>query len=166
MLLQSILILLMANYDFSELNSTGQDYNGEVMNKIIDAARNANYSDAQIAALLANAMYESGHDPNANHKNLHFGMLQWKKSQLGNFKLGDVDSQIAYMIEDVMRGRWPQGGDTWNGWNPVHFKTWSDPKASVEALSDAFESGYERRGKTSINRRRAARVIYNIITRN
>lgn len=150
-------------YDFSELSSLRQAYDPVIMHQIIRSGRQNNLSDAQIAVMLGNSMYESGHNPSAVGGSYN-GLWQWHKSQLPNFKLGDVDSQIAYMMEDIHRGKWPQQGDTWNGWNPKHFKTWSNPKSTIDQLNDAFELGYERRGKTSVNRREAARRIYNILT--
>lgn len=153
----------MDEYDFSELNSTRQAYDPSVMHSIINAGRQNNLSDAQIAVLVANSMYESGHNPNAAG-NIYRGLWQWNKNQMSNFKLGDIESQIAYMMQDIHRGKWPQKGDTWNGWNPKHFKVWGDPKSTIDQLNNAFELGYERRGKTDIKRRQAANIIYRIIS--
>ena len=149
-------------YNFDELKSTNQSFNPSVMNEIIVAGRNAGLSDNHIAVLLANSMYESGHNPSANN-GTYQGLFQWHKNQASNFKLGDTNSQINYILKDIGRGKWPQKGDTWNGWNPKHYKVWIDPKSTIDQLNDAFELGYERRGQTSIDRRNAARIILKIL---
>lgn len=153
----------MDEFDFSELSSLGQSYDPAVLNQIVRQCRGANMPDTQIAVLAANSIYESGNNPNASG-GPYRGLWQWHKSQLSNFKMGDVTSQINYIIADTARGRWPQGKDTFNGWNPKHYKVWINPKSTISQLSDAFELGYERRGKTDIKRRQAAQLIYNIIT--
>lgn len=154
----------MDEYDFSSLKSLNQAYDPSFMNTFIVRGREAGYNDMQIAAMLANSMYESGHNPAASNKGTYNGLFQWHKSQSSNFKLGDTDSQINYILTDANRGRWPQKGDNWNGWNPVHYKVWSNPRSTIDQISNSFELGYERRGKTDVNRRRAAAIIYGVIS--
>ena len=67
-------------YNFDELKSTKQAFNPSVMNDIIVAGRNAGLSDNHIAVLLANSMYESGHNPSANN-DTYQGLFQWHKNQ-------------------------------------------------------------------------------------
>ena len=149
-------------YNFDELADTKQTFNPTVMNKIISVGRSRGLSDNQISVLLANSMYESGHNPSAD-SGTYKGLFQWHKNQSSNFKLGDVDSQIGYLMDDIARGKWPQQGDTWNGWNPKHYKVWSNANSNIDQLSDAFELGYERRGRTSMERRNIARRIFRIL---
>lgn len=148
--------------EYKTLKQFKQKYDPVVIDQIFSMGRQYGYSDAQLAAMAANAMFESGHVPTASN-GTHYGLFQWSNRQRSNFN-NTVKSQLNYVFTDAKRGRWPQKGDNFNGWDPRYYKTWINPKATPSQLAAAFNDGYERNGlkEQAIKRGKAAEIIYKV----
>lgn len=154
-----------SNYDFSKLRKMfNLGINNTYMNKAINYWKSKGLNKKQIAALLANGIAESGWNPSSVNRYGYSGVFQWSKRQRNNFQL-DIDSQLAYITQEVLdpaRGKWNTPG---NGWNPRYYKIWTNPNASVSDITKAFSDGYERHGNNESTKQRIkiAKVIYEML---
>ena len=148
------------------LKDLKQAYDPKIIKRLISEGHARGLNDAQIAALAANSMYESGHNYLASNGSFR-GLFQWHKSQADHVDFNDINSQFEYLWKELSkdRGRWPskEKKETFNGWNPKYYKRWSTPNLTPEEYSNAFEAGYERHGSIDPRRAKAARRIYDII---
>ena len=173
--------------DFSGIKTTNKrPYNKVNAKTAYDYFKDQGANDYQIAALLANAIEESGIEPYALDKtDTYYGISQWDKSRYSadrkskkdkdysaEVELQDLNDQLAYYYNSVMNGNtrvdWNHGGKG-SGYNTAaDARQAFKDAASVDDAVKALVLGYVRPtgGIDSYkNRAKVAEQIYKLISK-
>lgn len=174
-------------FDFSGIETTNKrPYNSANVKTAYDYFKAQGANDYQIAALLANAIEESGVEPYALDKtNTYYGISQWDNSRYSvgrkskkdknysaEVELKDLNDQLMYYYNSVMNGNtkvdWNHGGKG-SGYNTAADARQSfRDAASVDDAVRALVLGYVRPtgGIDSYkNRAKVAEQIYKLISK-